>query len=433
MVYISGPNDTLQGLKEKEGYAGDLSSYAQECLNRNPEMCRRYPGFKQKLPAYTPVFLPSEDPVDLETRQDIWNELSKFSQEERKMLYELQQQGADIPTQVATTSFMEKFQEYAEMVRQWLKVPLITTPWDFFNKSLTNKSTFKGVGESSNYISTLVKKSSSDLDKLYEAMLERDNLNQQLYLLKDQKGSEVSVLRRNLDAKIKEVTKTIKQLLPKKIDAAMNQYLRRKFTPDAVRKMRANCYSAKATRGGSLLTTKLQVLNKSGLSRLRTMVNGLKTVGQQINFCAKLLNWAVVGYDTLKAYKTGGNVARTFITGALSVYLSGQAVAAMGGTAALGGFVLGSGITASNLILGSTVLVCVPGVGWIALAVGLVAAGAVSYASKNALEGVWDLGEPVAKEIYNGVSNAVHDIYKQLQAAWAQSSEWVLDFYGTKD
>jgi len=432
MVYISGPNDTLKQLKEKTGTLGSLEVYEKTCAMLNPEMCAKCPNYKQKLPPYTPIFLISEDPVDGETRKEIWYELSKYSVEERAMLYSLQQDGSDIPTQVAVSSFMEDFQDYAAGLRQWLKTPLIVTPWKQASEIVTNKHLIKAFGESTSHVSTVIKGSSTyrNLDILYENMLARDELNRKLHMLQGQKG--VGALKQSLEKQIADLTQKIKQQLPKKLDAAMVKYLRKRFSPDAVKKMRANCYSVKAAKGGTLLTTNLQVLDRSGLGRLRTLVSRLKKLGKGVNQGAKMLNYGIVVYDTYDAYKNGGNVARTFITGGLAVYLSSQAVAAVGGTAALGGLVIGGGMTASNLLLGSTILISCPVVGWTALVVGLVAAAAVSYAAKKGVEGVWDLGDQVSQEVYKQASDATIQMRQEFKKAWSDGSEWLLDFYGTK-
>lgn len=431
MVYITGPEDTLKQLKEKTGTMGSLEVYEKTCLMCNPEMCAKYPNYKQKLPPYTPIFLISEDPVDNETRKEVWYELSKYSQEERKTLYELQESGSDIPTQVAVSSMMEEFQKYAAGLRQWLKTPLILTPWEATKDIVTNKHIFKAVGESTSHVSTVVKGSGiyKNLDTLYENMLARDELNRKLHMLKDQKG--VGALKKSLEKQIQDLTIKIKQQLPKKLNDKMVTHLRNKLSPDAVKKMRIGSYSAKAAKSGRLLTTNLQVLDRSGLGRLRTIVGGLKKLGKGINQGAKMLNYGIVLYDTYDAYNNGGSVARTFITGGLAVYLSSQAVAAVGGTAALGGLVIGGGVTASNLVLGSTVLVCCPVIGWTVLIVGLVAAAVVSYGVKKSLEGIWDLGEPVCMDMYKKAAEAIEQMRKEFQAAWSASSDWLLDFYGT--
>ncbi|HUD01402.1 MAG TPA: hypothetical protein VMR37_03690 [Rhabdochlamydiaceae bacterium] len=432
MVYISGEKDTLQQLKENEGVTGGLSVYEKLFTELNPELCAKFPNYKQRLPAYMPIFLISEDPVLLLERQEIWYELSKFSETEKQKLRALQEDGVDFATQVATTSIMEDLQEYAAVIRQWLKTPLILTPWTHFNDILTNKSWFKVVGEGSSHVSGLIKGSSLKLDLLFEDMLQQDNLNRQLHMLRDQKGPEVMKLRQSLETQIKTLTGKIKQQLPKRIDASMTKYLNKRFPPDVVRRLRSKCYYAKAARGEKFLTTNLNVLNRSGLARLRDMVSRFRTLGTAINTGAKMLNYLIVLYDTYQAYMTGGNIARTFITGGLAVYLSAQAVAAVGGTAALGGLVIGGGITASNLILGTTILVSCPIAGWALLVVGIVAAAAVSYAAKKSLEGVWDLGEPVSKEVYKKAAEATGQMREQIKSAWSEKSDWLLDFYGTK-
>lgn len=430
MVYITGPNDTLKTVKQRDTPLGSLEVYEKTCKMMNPEMCEKNPNWKQKLPPYTPIFLLFEEPVDNETRKEIWYELSKFSQEERQILYELQEQGSDLATQVAVGSLMEEFQEYAKGVRQWLKTPLVLTPWKHANEIATNKHIFKAIGEGSSHISMSIRASSlyRNLDELFENMLARDELNRTLHMLEGKR--EHAGLRKSLEQQIKDLTKKIKQQLPKRLDNYMNKYLRNRMTADGVRKMRANCYSVKAGRSGKFLTTNLQVLDRTGLGRLRSLAGGLKQLSKGISQGAKMLNYGIVAYDTYEAYNNGGSVARTFITGGLAVYLSTQAVAAVGGTTALGGFVIGSGVTVSNLMLGSTILLSCPVVGWTALIVGLAAAAVISYGIKKGVEGVWDLGEDLSPEVYKQASEATKEMRQVLQSAWTEKSDWLLEFYG---
>ncbi|MCE5316494.1 MAG: hypothetical protein LLG04_03915 [Parachlamydia sp.] len=432
MLYISGPNDSLKDLMVKEGFQGTLTEYERQFAAQNPELCAKYPDFKRKLPAFTPVFLISQGAFDPVTRPEVVKELLQFSQAERQTLRMMQDSHFDITTQIAMTDIMEELQSYASGFRSWLKAPLVSTPWKDINSSLTDKSIFKLFAETSKFTSNHIQTGPRFyiLDQLYEDMMARDALNRQLFMLRSQKNTDLG-LQNELERQVKNLTANIKKGLPKKIASARSKYVHRRFTPDEIRKMRANCFSEKGARTGKPVTTNLDVLNKTGLSRLRKMVEGLRKLGNGVSKAAVMLNYGVVAYDTVQAYNSGSSkdAARTFITGASAVYLTSQAVAAMGGTTALGGLVLGS--LAGDAAIGATLLVCSPVIGWIIVVVtGVAVAGYVGYKAKGLLEEVWDMAEDIGSTAYQEAAKAANLVHEELKNAWSSGSFWVLEFYG---
>lgn len=432
MLYISGPNDTLKDMMAKEGFQGTLSEYERQFASQNPEICAKYPDFKKKLPAFTPVFLIHQGPFDPATRPDVVKELLQFTQTERQTLRMMQESQFDIATQVAMTDIMEELQRYAAGFRSWLKTPLVVTPWKDINSALTDKSLFKLFAETSKFSSSHITKSPRFyiLDQLYEDMMARDALNRQLFMMRSQKSPDIG-LQRELERQIKTLTGNIKKGLPKKLANARSKYVHRRYTSDEIRRMRANSFSAKGARTGNPITTNLDVLNKSGLGRLRSMVGGLKKLGNGVSKAATMINYGAVAYDTAEAYKSGGSrdAARTFITGASAVYLTSQAVTAMGGTTALGGLVLGS--LAGDATIGATLLVCSPILGWVIVVVtGVAVGGYIGYKAKGLLEEVWDMAEDIGSTAYQEAAKAANLVHEEFRTAWSTGQRWILEFYG---
>ena len=295
---------------------------------------------------------------------------------------------------------------------------------------MTDKSLFKLFAETSKFSSSHIQRTPRfyKLDALYEDMMARDVLNRQLHMLRTQKNSDIG-LQNDLEKQIKDLTAKIKKALPKKITETRAKYVNGRFTPDEIRKMRANCFSEKGARTGKPVTTNLDVLNKSGLNRLRLMVKGLKKIGNGVSKAATMLNYGVVASDTAEAYKISGrDAARTFITGASAVYLTSQAVAAMGGTTALGGLVIGS--LAGDAAVGATLLICSPVLGWVLVVVtGVAVGGYIGYKAKGLLEEVWDVVEDLTITAYHEAAKAAA-LADELKSAWNKSSSWILDFYG---
>jgi len=445
MVYITGPHDTLQQLKQKEGIGGTLLAYEKSCAQLNPEMCLKNPNYKYKLPSYTPIFLPSEEPFDNATRAEIWYELGKYSPEERRRCYDLQQLGSDIPTQIAVETIMEGLQNYAVKVRELFNSPWVLTPWNFFkdtlpttNSLLSKSSDILGaVSDISSHVAASIKKSEiyKYLDALYENMLARDELNRKLETLRGKKGFGAQI--KSLEIQIREINNTIKELFPKKIVTTVAQYLRNRLNAETAKKIRLERYSVKAAKNGTLLTSNLDLLNKSGLARLRTMISKLINAGKDAEKMGLWLGRFTVVFETVEAFVNDKNAARILMTHGAALYLSVKTLAAAGSASALGGLVVDAGLaatsllTGSNLMSGAIVLVNCPIMGWAVLFVGIAATLYFSKTTEKAMEDIWDLSE-TTPDIYKKISESVRQMWQEFESASIWNPDWYLNLYGLK-
>lgn len=269
----------MKELKDKEGVDGSLSDYLLKFSRLNPHLNLNTSDLSQALPSYKPMYLVSQPSVfkfqkEKEERELIV-QLNAFSDDELKTLRQMQESRYDVTTCMAAADIMKGLQDYSLDFRKRLDNPLISTPWNALNLSLTNNSIPDIFSETTDFGAKFILKTNRfmGLEKLFEAMMKRDALNRQLHLLRS--GKNTAALK-NIELQIKELTKEIKQLLPKKLDDAMVKYLNSRFTPDQVRKMRINSYSLKIAKKGNFSTINLDVLNKSGLSRLRQFIGQLK-------------------------------------------------------------------------------------------------------------------------------------------------------------
>ena len=421
MLYISGENENLEDLKDKEGFEGLMADYVQKFHSLNPHLSLNKDS--QQLPSYMPMYLVSQ-PRASYGYEVVARELGRFSIEERKILRKLQDSHYDIPVLVTMTDFLEDFQSYASDFRKRLDDPLISTPWNAFNRSFTTTSLVDIFSETSLFGSKSIQQSKrfGVMDKLYEDMLARDVLNNRLDMLKGDRSVKARTLMQSLEKQKKEFHKQIKQQLPRRIDDAMSKNLNG-FKPDDVRKMRIDSYSKKMARKGRLATTQLDVLNKSGLNSLRRMISQLKTLSEHAGKFSTYLGIGVVAYDTIEAYRNHAKVARTLFSGAAGIgtaLVMGEA-----GMATVGAFTIGA--LTGEVALSGTILFSGP-VGWVCAIVGI---GAVSYSSFKASEFVQDFWDcEYGQDICNKVSSTADILYDDFKSAWSNGSRWLLDFYG---
>jgi hypothetical protein len=439
MLYITGPSDTLKELKEKEGFVGDLQMYEALFAKANPELVAKFPGYRMRLPPHIPVYLVTAQPSLLARNSEALRTLFEFSPKERQMLRQMQEERyEDISTYIALSDIMEELQTYAKDFRKALKTPLMATPWEDFNNSLTNKHLFKIFGETSRSTSDIINKSVSFRfrEQLYENMMTRDALSREWHSLRDQHDKVAKSYKQNLKRKIDELTQVIRQQLPKKIQNAKLKYLHKQFSEAEIRKMRSTIETPRAAGKMKLLTTNLDVLNKTGVGRLRTAMNELKMLGDGVNKGTKWLNWGAVAYDTVEAYFKNGKMARAFLAGAASVVIGSKITAGAGGTTVLGGYFIGA--LASYPVLGEMipVLVCTPVVGWVVLfvacVVGVAVGGFISYKTKGAVEGIWDLAENATEKIAIESYKAIDWMHQKFISGWDANKKWIPEFYGDK-
>ena len=393
----------------------------------------------------TPVFLATADGQNATQRKAVIDEISRFSLQEKRTLKQMQDNGCgDVATQAAMADIMEEFQFYASKIKEGLKsagnmvsnsrdvlkTPLILTPWSHLNAALTKQTLFDVFGESSLQWSKIIENSTrfKSIDLLYEKMYERSVLADQLQQLPKNRTLHVKSTQSRLFARIKELEKDIKTLLPKKIKTKSEKYLQSIFTEREIKNIRRSVVNQRTAGKVKTFTLNLDLLNKTGLNRLRSLITELKFLGEGINKGAMYLNYGVVGYDTVQAIRNNGNIPKTFITGVLSVAATTEIVAAAGGTSALGAMVIGG--IAGDAAIGTTLLLCCPWVGWAVVLVGVAASAYVSYKVTESFEGVWDLAEDKDGKVKENAKNAIGWMYDQFHSAWKSGASWLSSYYG---
>ena len=113
MLYMCDSNEMLKDLMVKEGFTGTLLEYQKQFAALNPELCAKFPRYKESLPAYMPITLVAVPTLDPVTRGVTVGELIRFSFEERQKLRKMQEEQRDLPTEVGLTEMMEELQVYA--------------------------------------------------------------------------------------------------------------------------------------------------------------------------------------------------------------------------------------------------------------------------------------------------------------------------------
>ncbi len=429
MLYITGENENLNSLMQKEGYEGFFADYSKALSDRNPHLQLNNASASLTLPAYVPVILVTEPP--LPDRESVVREINNFSLNERKTLREMQGAGYDLLSQIIMQDVMEELQEYSAKFRTYYDDPLITTPWKMFNQSLTNASMPDILAEMSIYGAQKLNGSGRMffLDTLYENLMKRDDLNRRLHLLKGQSGQKATFLRNNLETQVKDLTREIKRGLNAKINSKLPKYLS-SYGEEEIRKMKMGSYSKKVVRKEQLIATRLDLLNRSGLSSLRKVISRLKVLGEKVAKFSTALGVAAVTYDVGSAYYHGDSVSRAFLAGTAgigtSMLLASSGSLATLGTATMQSALLIGGLT-GEAALSVGALLCTPaGV----IVVTIVGAAVVGYASYKASEYVGELWDEYGNQVCDKVSSVANLVYEEITTAWRTGSQWILDFYG---
>lgn len=430
MLYITEEKESLSGLMQKEKYSGGLTQYRREFCERNPHLPMR--GEVSTLPSYMPVILVTE-PL-CAGREVVIKEISAFSIKERQTLREMQDGGYDMFSQIVMQDVMEELQEYSVHFRAYYDDPLITTPWTVFNNSLTNASIPDILSQMSIYGAQRLNASRRLLfvDTLYDNLMKRDDLNRRLLLLKGQNGPKAASLRMDLDKQVRNLTREIKSQLNAKINTKIPKYLS-SFGDNEIRKIRINSFSQKMARKEQLTATRLDLLNKSGVTSLRKLISRLKVVGEKAAKYSTVLSVAAVTYDVGSAYYRGDSMSRAFLTGSVGIATS-MAITSTGSLASLGSASLLQGALmigglSGEAALATGALLCTPaGV----IVVTVVGAAVVGYASYKASEVVGELWDEYGNEVCDKVSSVANRVYEDITSAWKISSQWVLDLYGVR-
>lgn len=426
MVYIVGEKETVRMLMTAECFDGSVESYLKQLQKLNPQ-CKL--DLNNQLPPYTPLLLVNTINPSETHSQFILTDVYRMPLDERKILREMQEDRYDFITQITLDEIMNELQEYAQSFRIKLDEPLFQTPWRDFNASLSNSSLidiFAGTASfTSRYLTTI--RPYTQLDPLYESMIQRDALNRELYLLTQVKGKNILVRKRAIEAATQTHTHQIKQLLPKKLDQKTHLNLNKQFTRNELIKMRSNSYSKKMARKNSLTVTNLHFLSRSGLGRLKNMIKFLKSTGSWLGGVSKYIGRAAVAYDTIQAARSKDRSAvRAFLTGSTALGTGVAIGAAFGGTSSFGGLLIGA--LAGDAALSGTILLFSPVIGWIVCgAVGLVAAGYIANKASEAVGELWDTyGDTIIKE----TKQVYKSVEEKVISLWSSVSSYFLELYG---
>ena len=131
MLHITGKNDRLSDLKEKEGFAGTLEEYRQKFTQLNQNLCLKPLNLTEPLPSYTPLF-PVSQPLPLDTNNyTIAREIGLYSLSERETLRDMQERNIEIPIVMASKNLLTEYSSHLSAFRNKLSDPIIQTPWKF--------------------------------------------------------------------------------------------------------------------------------------------------------------------------------------------------------------------------------------------------------------------------------------------------------------
>ncbi|MDX8431358.1 MAG: hypothetical protein SNF33_06110 [Candidatus Algichlamydia australiensis] len=441
MVYISGPSDTLGQLKEIDGYQGSLEEYCQKFNTQNGTS---YLNTDARLLPYYPYILISEPPIDVEGAQEAVSVIKNFPEEVRERMRLMQVEGIDMLTHLALSEVFDKARRYADSARSWMDEPLITTPWNFINVSLTNQSAIDLVTGALPDVTEAILKSSFPYDPLHALsfhMMEMDKSNRELARLNLIKGrdNDPNFFRQKeqLRESVKMHKLEIKRILPASLDSELQKFLRKIYTPDVIRKIRNGVLSSRLARKGAKssnskiqarsVLSELQFMTKTGLETFEKRMAMLKTVGGTLGSTGTFLSYGLVAYDTERAYHEGDGVMKTFFSEMAGLEVSAYMSAAVTSRVLMGV----SAIAGEELLVGGAI-VCAATVGWVVvLGAGLLAAGYVGAKATGIIQYLWEPEN--RKEVWEEVKANTHAAEKHIIDAWDTSRDWVRHFYAGSD
>lgn len=427
MLYITEEKENINNLKTKEGFEGSVSEYIKLLTERNSHLNLSNTSSSYEFPPYTPVILVKEPYCPA---WEAISEIKFFSLKERQTLREMQEAGSDMIVQIVMMDVMEDLRKYSASFRQFYDDPLISTPWNIFNHSLTNASIPDILGELSIYgVQRLSSGRMLEFDLLYENLMKRDDLNRRLLILKRQSGSKAVLARQNLEKQIKELTSQIKIQLNEKINSKMPKYLSG-YAQTEIRKMRMNSYSKKLVKKEQFVATRLDFLNRSGAASLKKIISKLKIIGNKAGKYSTYLGGAAVAYDVQKAYQEGKSTGRAFLTGTAAIGTSAVITSAVSysamGTSVVEGALLIGGLSGEAAVATGVLLSTPAGIVFVTV----VGVGAVGYAGYKAGEFVGEVWDEYGDKVTEKVSSVAHLIYDEITSGWNAGSQWVLDLYG---
>lgn len=405
MLHITGEKETLSSLKMKEEYTGSLTNYAQQFNQRNPHLSKRV-GETDFLPDYAPVFLVSDSSLTA-SPPTIVKELNSLSLNERRGLRNIQQNEVDFLPIFAAQDILEGIQSKITEFRKMLKDPILQTPWPFWNDILTNQKIPSLAGKTASYSAITVSQSYAflSLDELSRNMLERYELQLQyekLRLLKGPRTQATTNAMKGLERGIGERTGNIKQLLHPKIDSYLTNHVNRKLSPDEIRRIRTKSTGAKMARNGKLITTHLDILNKTSLPRLRKLITALETNSAYLSKAATCLNVVTIAQDSVEsAFKDGFNgFFRTATSRTTGVVV---------------GTMIGASVTSYLLGAAGTAFLVATPMGWgLIILTGIAVGTMYTKATTECVERVIDIADDGVAHLSTGKFSSVGDVIRYL-------------------
>lgn len=375
MLYITGQDETLLALKEKEGFEGTLQDYSQKLNVRNPHLGLKLVNATDKLPSYMPLF-PVKDTDPDSSCQENASDIAKFDPVERQTLKTLQEKGIELPIVMASESLVQDYSKRVSQFRQLLNEPIVTTPWKFWNDSMTNDTIPDLISEGAFCKAAATKQSTlfMGLESLERDMLKMDALQTQIEPLRGKLSSKARSVKVSLDQQIKLLAPQIKDQVYAKVENKLTKHLRKRYAPDELKKMTRRSYGDKMARHGKLKTTQLDLVNRTDLGSMRRMLPRFNTVGNLTGRFSICLAWASVGYDTLDAtmQQDFEKAVRTATAGSAGLWVGATVTT----------YVIGAA--------GTTFLVSTP-FGWAVIIVAGVAAGSVAgELTRDVVESAFD-------------------------------------------
>jgi hypothetical protein len=148
-----------------------------------------------------------------------------------------------------------------------------------------------------------------------------------------------------------------------------------------------------------------------------------------------LLYFAGAGFLLVKR----GDTCLNFLS--FAIYITSQVTATaaspagvsgfLGGTAALGSFMLGTLV--GDAVLGVTFLICSPVIGWVVLIItGITVGYLISKYSKEVVEWTYDVLEYADNRIAQEIDKAIEYTHKLFVDAWNMGASWLPVYYGDK-
>jgi hypothetical protein len=413
MLYISGKNETLKDLKEKEEFEGSLSEYALKFNELNNKLNFKISNSIQTLPPYTPLF-PVLQPAPLNPYQiDIARELGNYSFAERHTLQEMQERQIEIPAILASKKVLSDYSSLLPSLRKKLDDPIINTPWKFWDNNFLVGDLPNLISEGLFYKSHSIQRSFlfNGLSQLERDMLTMDVLQMQYHSIRNQKGAKAFAVKQNLQNQIHRLSNEIKQQILPKIQTELSRHLNASYTSEELKKMSRLSFGEKMARKGKMKTTYLDLSNRSSLDHMRKMIPLFKNIGIFAANSSTCVTWASLGYDTVEAAYNEDleKTIRTGTSGAIGIW-TGALVAR---------YIIG--------LTGTTFIVSTP-FGWFVVAVGTTAvANIAGNQVSSTFELVYDVTVDYAKEhpalvdkisrysnfIYNWVEKIGLDLFEE--------------------